>query len=344
MRRRRATIDEIAEKAGVSKTTVSNVFNSKGRFSEDIRSRVLSAATELRFTPNALIRSIQTRQTNIIGVRTWPTFADLVDSSISMYLQQGIVDGLGQTGYDLLSFIDSMKRPAPTQAVQFLDGRVDGAILGPGILSNNELQILGEAKFPAVVLYHPSPPLSVGSITIDNAQGIELAVRHLVDLGHRNIVGYFPGDSYDMEERRNSFEAVLLACGLAESSPYWFDCTDYLAPIEPFCDWLLTLPDSPTAVIFGDDHVAFQGIAALEKRGVRVPEDLSVVGFDDSPRASNGQGLTTIRQPAREVGHRAAEMVVRLIQGEATEDCHVQLPVELKVRNSTSLPGQRHQI
>ena len=116
---------------------------------------------------------------------------------------------------------------------------------------------------------------------------------------------------------------------------------DYLVPVDPFCDWFLSLPDTPTAVVFGDDHVALLATAALEKRGVRIPEDISVVGFDDSPFASHGRGLTTIHQPAREIGHNAAEIVVKLIRGENTNGCHVQLPVELKVRHTTAPPKQR---
>lgn len=336
MRRRHPTIADIARRAGVSVGTVSNVFNRTGRFSDRTRSRVLQAASELHYTPNALIRSLQRGKTHSIGVFTWMPNMQTYD--IAMLLFNGIVTGIAARRYDTLFYSSYPNPHGDVPAISFMDGRVDGLILGPWGLEQGGLEILAASKLPVVALYQQPIPATLGAVNVDNVGGMIAAIDHLVALGHRRIAFCAPNVATDFEERRKGYYCGLEKHGIAPDLALCQFYNDYHTPSAGICDALFTLPDPPTAILAGDDFTAFQLWEELNRRGIRVPEDVSLVGFNDTPAASASPGLSTIRQPVEQVGMIAAELLFRLMDGAPAVECRVVLPVEFIARGTTGPP------
>lgn len=332
-------MQEVARQAGVSLSTVSKAFNNTGRLSPQTRQRVLKAAAELHFRPNALIRSLQVGKTFSIGVYTWDFHVD-PSFDITMHLTQGIAEGIAAARYDMIFFSHFPERTPDSVAATCLDGRADGVIIGPLTVEEAGLNAMAAAKLPTVALYRREVPEGVGYVAIDNASGIAAVMDHLVGLGHQRIAYFAPMVTFDYAERKLAFKESAARLGLERDSLLCIQGQIHVPSIEPACEQLLEMSDAPTALIAGDDCEALRWIQALSERGIRVPEDISVVGFDDTVAAAS-VGLTTVRQDARTVGRTAAEFVKALIDGAPVEDCRVLLPVELVVRGTTAPPRKR---
>lgn len=342
MKRRLPTIRDVAAQAGVSVGTASKALNNQGRLSATTRAAVLRAAEELHFSPNALIRSLQRGKTGVIGVLTWPVTMN-VNVSITMPLLSGISVGLAANHRDLLLYSRYPGRDDLNAPMTFLDGRVDGAILGPYDLSPAVVRGLEAAQLPVVAIYQRGVPETFGLVTVDNVGGVQAAMDHLLALGHRRIAFFGPGSSYDFKERQFGYRAALEAAGIPFDSALCLTPENYNEPVTTLCDILLALPEPPTALLSGDDNLALRWIQELTQRGLRLPRDFSVVGFDDVPAASNSPSLTTIRQPALLVGQQAASFVDQMIHGTPASQCRAVLPVELIVRESSGPPPLKGQ-
>ncbi len=335
MNRQRTTIDMIAKHAGVSITTVSNVLNNKGRFSRDVEDRVRNAADELSFTPSALIRSLQKGRTNLIGVRTWPYWYTGA-ASINMELLSGIADGLTEAHLDMLFYMDVPERDYRKCARVFMDGRVDSLIIAANLFPAEVLQDLAVSHLPTVVLYAATVPDGLGAITVDNREGIFLAVEHLAALGHRRVSYVIARGSNDLDERASAFEEAVRISGVERGQ--MLRPEDYNFDPDLVVDFLLQATPAPTALIAGDDNHALALIGAFNRRGVKVPADLSVIGFDDAPPAAITANLTTIRQPARQIGRLAVEFAIKISSGIPASYCVRKMGTTLVVRGTTGPP------
>lgn len=337
---RGSTIREVAIRAGVSVGTASKVFNSKGKLTEDTRQRVLQAATDLHFVPNALIRSLQRGRTYSIGVFTWEMRVDL-SRDITMHLLKGITDGIEAAGCDTLlySHLTDRKREKLV-ATAFLDGRIDGLVLASNHASAAVYDVLALAELPTVVLYCKDLPEGLGSVDVDNAGGVREAVAYLIGLGHRRIAFFAPWSNSNFRERRDSCRAALEQHGIPPDPALCLFGENQVLRPEGVFSALFGQADPPTALIAGDDAVALEWLRLFAGRGVRVPEDVSVVGFDDVPAAVASE-LTTIQQPAYEVGKTAIRFVERLIAGESAAECRAVLPVMFVQRGTTGPPSPR---
>lgn len=334
MARTMATIRDVALRAGVSVGTASKAFNNKAQVAAETRGRVLEAANHLHFVPNALVRSLQQRHTNTVGVCTWQIrSASLHDITIS--LLTGLAAGVAETGRDLLLYAEKYEGSHQAAAARFLDGRADGLILGPCSLPVDDLPYLAGSGLPTVMLYRRDVPSGMGSVTLCNAVGTAAAVDYFFHLGHRRIAFCAPLITPDMEERYDGYRMGLAGNGLKLNPSLCLLPDEWFFDVDLACRALLSLSEPPTALIAGDDALAFRWIKALAQQGRQVPKDFSVVGFDDSPGASAAPGLTTIRQPAEEVGRKAAACLSRLIEGAEAQECRINLPVELIIRGST---------
>jgi len=208
MSNRWTTLRDVAKRAEVSVSTASKAFNNKSQVAPQTRQRVLQAAADLHFTPNALIRSLQRGKTNTVGVFTWPVRVHPA-RHITMHLLQGIADGIAETRHDLLLYSHFPGRAEQVPVTTFLDGRIDGVILGPHALSAEGLESLAAAGLPTVVLYHEPVPETMGMVGIDNVAGVLATVDHLVDLGHRRIAFYAPLSSFDFRKRLEGYRQGL---------------------------------------------------------------------------------------------------------------------------------------
>ncbi len=338
MARKRVTSQDVAELAGVSRTTVSFVLNNVPgvRIAEETRRRVLEAARELGYFPHAAARSLVTQRSNLIGFVLCQSPDRVFSDAFLPEVLRGVGDVARPAGFRVLveSVEDVNKPDAYIQLVW--EQRIDGLILSGPRSDDEQLPKLREDNFP-VVLLGQLPGSGFPSVDVDNINGAAKAVEHLINLGHRrigiitNAPPYYTASAHRLEGYRKAllkhglpFEGVLVRYGdFTEES-------GYAAMME-----LLDLPSPPTAVFVASDLVAFGALAAIHERGLAVPQDIAVVGFDDVRLARYiTPPLTTVRLPAYELGARAMKILIEMIEGETPAETEVFLETELVIRES----------
>jgi LacI family transcriptional regulator len=310
------TLNDVARRAGVSKSTVSNVSRGDIPVAKQTRARVERAIADIRYHPNAIARSLKARASTAIGIivpdLTNPFYAELA---------AGAERAANMHGYAALITHTECAAPTEQEAGRsFIERQVDGVIVG-GISRGSSLpSLLLDRDIPVVVASfgEPDDP-RLGVIDPDDPAAMEAIVTHLYDLGHRRLafVSHHLAEQSG-ERRREGFEKALARRGLVPVS----------------------LDEGATAVAAHNDMLAIATMDRLERRGLRVPEDVSVVGFDDIPLASHRRiRLTTVRSDAADMGRRAVELVV----GAAREGRHVAhreiQATPLGVRATTKAPA-----
>jgi len=336
-----ATIKDIARKLNISVSTVSYALNGGPRsVPERVREDVLRVARELDYRPNRLARSLITGRTSTIGVVPSAQHTDLV---LSPYLQaalNGIVNTCEALEQDVLIFTRCDQREVEKIADSLFDGRVDALIFVAVPHSSGLLDLVRQHRIPYATISTAEAPDAV-QFACDNEQGVRLALQHLAELGHRKIA-HLSGtpDLRDAQIRLRAFEPIAKELGL-ETRPEWSACANFVwdqgrdRALE-----ILALPDRPTAFFCSNDEMALGVCRAAASLGVRVPEDLSVVGFDDAPLAQIATPtITTVQQPVTELARLATHAVLRLIEGEGAVEGKI-LPNRLIVRSSTSSPKE----
>ena len=318
------TIRDVAARAGVSVATVSRVFNQKGPIREETVRRVMEVAAEMQYVPHAGARSLSTRSTRTIGV----VLPDLHGEFFSEVIR-GIDLAAREHGYHLLLSGSHADRDEMRAVVQAVRGMVDGLIvmspdLDPALLCA-ELPI----GVPAVLLNarangHPS-------ITVDNAAGARCMVRHLASLRHRHIAFISgPARNADAEQRRRGFRSGTRAKNIAaiELPGDFTEDSGYEAAKK-----IVALKPRPTAVFAANDSMAIGALSAFRDAGLRVPDDIALVGFDDIPIARFlDPPLTTVKVPIAELGRRGLQMLMRAGHGEPEHPS--RLETSLVVRRS----------
>ncbi|WP_054301291.1 LacI family DNA-binding transcriptional regulator [Gemmobacter sp. LW-1] len=328
MKHDRPKISDVARLAGVSTATVSRALSTPERVSEDTRAAVQQAVEATGYRLNLAARNLRHRRTGGI-VALVPNLANPFFSQIL----SGIASVLGPAGYNLL-IADTRTADAQTLLDYAEPSRADGLIILDGTLPAAALQ----GRVPVVEACEWVPGLPAPRVKIDNRAAAGLAVDHLADLGHCRI-GHVAGPRGNvLTEARLSGTAEALA---ARGLPF---PEDYLYPGDFSLDsgrtaariWLdQPAATRPTAVFFASDAMACGFIGEVQRHGLRVPGDLSVVGFDDIELVAHiSPPLTTIRQPRTEIGRAAAERMLACLKGEA-RDADTVLPVELILRAST---------
>ena len=339
--KKRLTISDVAGRAGVSTSTVSNYLNNKGRMSEATRARVRVAMDELHFTPSALTRAIRRRRTNIIGLLIFgvANMDKNVEGSVGPPLLAGIYAAASAAGQDILLYTGWPDLPERHSGLDFLNGQIDGMIWVAPQLHTPALERIAVAGLPVVALLTRHVPEGTGYVNADNSAGMQALVAHLAEQGRRRIAFLGPVYSSNYLDRLAGYRQGLAAVGL----PYDPEIegafeTDWLRRerYDRALDAWMALPEPPDAIIAQDDGWAKMIGKAIQKRGLRVPEDMALTGFDDTPNAQHiCGGLTTIRQPFKEMGQKAVERLLALIEGAPAEGGRVIVPTQLIVRAST---------
>jgi LacI family transcriptional regulator len=330
------TIFDVAREADVSYSTVSRVINKKG-VSADKRERVLRAMAALGYVANVQARSLAGGKTNIIGL--------LVHSLNVEYfgeIARGVDEALAADQYDLMLFTTHRRKGRESAYVTKLTRNlVDGLLL---VLPRNAeayLETLRHRRFPHVLVDHQGIGSDVPSVGATNRQGGYDGTRYLIELGHRRI-GFITGDM-GMGCARDRLAGYLQALNEAGLSP---DPTliregDFLQPRGFLCaDELLNLTQPPTAIFASNDVSAVGAMEAVRNRGLRIPEDVSILGFDDIPQAAQVHpALTTVRQPLAEMGRTAVELLFAYITEPDAAVRRIELPTQLIVRQSCQAPA-----
>lgn len=334
-RRRRATIHDVARYAGVSPATVSRVLNhSSHPVSEQGRRCVLAAARKLAYIPNLLARSLLTQETAAIGVL-------IPDVSNPYYAEvlRGIEDAVVPAGRTvILCNTDRQPEKQRLYLRALMERRVDGIIVAGGTFGRADTAITGR-HLPVVIIGRHRARLP--SVRIDNVAAAVMATAHLLGLGHRRIACLAgPSVSLTAADRVEGYRRALQAAGVAPTPDLVIEAGFTPAGALAAVRRLLALDPPPTAIVASNDQVAIGAIRALHEAGVWVPEDVSVMGFDDTPLASYTMpSLTTVAVPTHGLGRTAVELLDSLMRGKAASS--VVLPCTLRVRESTSMCRRR---
>ena len=333
---RRTTLATIAAEAGVSMPTVSKVVNGRRDVAPDTRARVERLLDKHHYSRTGQRRH---RRSGLVDL----VFNGL-DSPWAVEILRGVEEwgAIHETGVAVSSVRHGDARPASwTSALASHD--TDGVILVTSELTDSQLGQLRSAGIPLVVVDPVNPPPSdLASVGATNWAGGLTATEHLLGLGHRRIGAIAgPGDYLCSRARIDGYRSALERGGV-RFDPALVRHGDFQHE-GGFIHGgeLLSLRDRPTAIFAGSDQQAFGVYEAARRRGLRIPQDLSVVGFDDLPVARwVSPPLTTVRQPLAEMGGTAAQMLGELIEGLPLRSSRVELSTELIVRESTAAPGE----
>ena len=329
-----ATIRDVAQRAGVSISTVSRVLNNTCAVAEDKAARVRLAADELGYVPNPAARSLLKRETGGIGI-----LLPYVSGEFFSDFLTGMDDTAKRNDCFLLISTSHHKAAEWRASVQSVYKRVDGLVVMAPQMSPEKLK-LGN-RIPIVFVNSPGPDTDAGYIlNFDNFGGTYQAARHLVDLGHRQFAFLRgPQAAHDAAVRLEGFEKAMNEAGIED---YTVIQAGYDQEQGHSAGSLIASMDPrPTAVVASNDYCALGAMSAMMDAGLRVPEDVSVVGFDDvaSARFSSPQ-LTTISVPIREIGVKAVQYLLKHIRdNDPVLPRRETLPVSLVVRGSTAPPN-----
>jgi LacI family transcriptional regulator len=341
------TLSDVASIAGVSKMTVSNVINGKNGMSEETRQRVLKAIAQCGYVANSAARVLAGRSMNLLGV-ILPQFDSLYLNEILL----GASVAAEKNGFDLAVFTTSSNVKRERERATLLRSLADGVLLLMPVADEHQIFM---NSIPVVSINADGPY----TIQADNRHGGRLAARHLLELGHTRIAHiHFPNQVVnskedtvyvpraDTMERQDGFLETLQMAGINASSEYLVECSTTSHWVEGAARdaalKLLNLDLPPTAIFAASDEMAIGVLQAAQIMGLRVPEDLSIIGFDDAPRSANtSPPLTTVRQPLREMGAAAAQLLSNLARGEIPTEPHPCFPTSLVVRSSTGLPNKQ---
>ncbi|HET7726551.1 MAG TPA: LacI family DNA-binding transcriptional regulator [Candidatus Limnocylindrales bacterium] len=331
------TISDVARRAGVSAMTVSRVINGSGHTSPDARARVEQAIAELGYVPNAVARHLRSKRSKTIGL----VITDITNPFFTS-IARGAEDVAGPHGFGVL-FCNTDESEADEVAYvsMLLQRQIDGVLLVPASASSRSIKLLRDRHVPVVVLDRRVRAPSVDVVRGDSEGGAYGLVRHLVSLGHRRIAALAgPREVSTSIDRVEGYQRALADVGVP-LDPDLVRFGGYQeAAGHAMAREVLAHAQPPTAIFAGNNFIAAGVLAAVRECGLRVPDDISLVAFDDLPSAWTADPFLTVAvQPAYELGRRAAELLLeRLHGGEARPAREVVLPVELLVRRSSGPP------
>ena len=332
------TIKDVAKQAGVSHSTVSRALHGSHLISDETVERVRQIATAMGYFPSAAARSLKTNRSHALGV-----IVSSIDDPFFSEILQGIEAIAQERGYSLL-MAASQRNPEREQAIvqDMRERHVDGLIICSASFSAEQRRKLLDYGIPIVVVNNQAAEDYRYSIYHDDVDGSRQVTHHLIELGHQRIA--YLGNSLSGRttlDRIIGFRLEMKNAGLAIPTDYIHDVPggrpeDGLAALDHF----LNLPERPTAIFCFNDMLAIGVLNALQAAGIRVPEDISVVGFDNIVfSAYTNPPLTTLDQPKRYIGAEAARLVLDLLDCEEIIEQQIQkLKGKLLVRQSTAPP------
>jgi DNA-binding LacI/PurR family transcriptional regulator len=328
-----ATMREVAQLAGVSIQTVSCVVNGTGSISVDTRSRVLLAIEQLNYRRDPIARSMRTGQTLLIALLV----LDITNPVLSI-IASAVEAAAYREGYNVILYNVREDVQREHNYLENIANRmVDGLIIVNAIDREHTYTLLQGSQIPCVLVDCLTQP-TLASVRVDNFQGAYLATQHLIELGHRRIAHICGAPALEISRQRTTGYSQALA-------DYQLDYQQVVPPLNDRWDYhsgyeamqrLLESDLPPTAVFTASDQMAIGAYRALAESGYRIPQDMSVVGFDDIDAASfTTPLLTTIRQPFDRIAQEAFALLLKILNGPQPANTQIVLPPQLIIRQST---------
>ncbi len=329
------TLDEIAKRAGVSRTTASRVINDKPHVKGDVRQRVLDVINETGFQPNEVARSLATQKSGVIALVLPRSTESLFTDPYFPRLIRGIAQACNNKDYVLSLFLIQTKEDEEKIYPRIARrGMLDGVIFQVGETGDVVLDKLKRGNLPFVIAGRPANPEGISFVDVDNQNGAFTAVTHLLQCGRKRIATITgPLQSTVAQDRITGYRQALQK-GWVDFDQSLLETGDF-SEISGFYCMQRLLKQKPDAVFAASDAMAFGALRAIQQYGLRVPEDIALVGYDDlNPATHANPPLTTIRQPVRRFGYKLVEVLLDVINNGSEPARQIIFGTELIIRAS----------
>lgn len=331
---KRFTLEEIGKIAGVSRATVSRVINDHPNISDSVRRRVLEVIEETGYQPNIAARTLASNQSRILGLVIPAILSNVFTNPYYPRLIQGIAQKCNEEDYTMTLFLFQTPEEESNASRRIIrNSLLDGLIINADYVRSELVEGLIRAKTPFVQIGQPNTDLGIHYVDADNIGGGKLATQHLIDLGHRRIAQVATSKNAAGIDRDSGYKTAL-----AENNIPLDEKLIVFADFSESQAYQVTqdlLKQKPTAIFVQSDWMAIGVIRAIQDAGLRIPEDIAIVSFDDLPIATRDKPhLSTIRQPITATGKAAVATLLKVIENPSIEQQAVFLPVELIIRDT----------
>jgi LacI family transcriptional regulator len=330
------TIQDVAKLAGVAPITVSRVMNNSGYASEETRARVEAAIIELGYIPNTLARGLRSKRTHTLAL----VVTDITNPFFTL-IARGVEDRASHSGYTVIYCNTDESEVKEEKYINILlQKQVDGVLLVPARSNSKSVNFLFSNEIPVVLIDRSIPDTQTDLVRSDSQEGAYNLTRHLIELGHKKIVTMTgPREVSTSSDRVSGYQRAMVEAGLEDFEGVYYDTYTLTSGYE-LTQQALALNPRPTAIFGTNNFISIGVLKALRDAGLRVPEDMSVVGFDDLPASMVVDPILTVAaQPAYEMGSQAAELLLKRISAELPEiNQEVILPTEMIIRRSSGPP------
>ncbi len=328
------TLEEIAKLSHVSRSTVSRVINDDPHVRSETRDKVRQVIQQLNYQPNAVARSLAAGHTRILGLIVPAGIAVTFEDPFFPTFIRGVTSACNLNNYSLMLWLADAEYERRTINQIVRNGFLDGMILSSIHLPNEIVSALKASEMPFVVVGQLEPQMDNHYVDVENQRGAQEIVAYLLRLGYRRIATISgPMDTVTAQHRRQGYMDALHSRAIIVN-PALEIGGDFTEPSGYYAMQRL-LQQKPDAVFAANDLMAIGAMRAIKERGLRIPEDIAIVGFDGIPSSANTDPpLTTVRQPSHHMGVVAAEILIELLQQGEMYKHRVILPTELIVRES----------
>lgn len=337
----KVTIDDVARRAGVSKTTVSRILNGNyGQTTEETRNRILDVIKEMDYRPNIVAKSLKSMRTNVIGI-----VLSNLKNPYWMTVLEGVEDTCRDLGYNLMICNSDEQPEMEMQYIkEFQMRQVDGIVINPTVRNMELYAKLASDNYPFVVINRKVPGLSAHHVVVDNVKGAELAVNHLVRAGRKKVAVFVYRNPHvsTWAERVEGYRSAMLENGFAPGDLLICEVEQGAgATTEAVIRFLRERPDVE-AIFSTNNMMTLDIIKGIKELRLRIPDDIAIIGYDETVWAQHlDPPLTTVMQPAYEMGRISAKMLIKRINAKRQQKPEtVVLEPQLIVRASCGAAGR----
>lgn len=331
---KRFTLEEIGKIAGVSRATVSRVINNHPNISDSVRRRVLEVIEETGYQPNIAARTLASNQSHILGLVIPAILSNVFTNPYYPRLIQGITHACNEADYTLTFFMFQTPAEQASGTSRIVNNALlDGLIVNADYNENSLIERLMKARMPFVQIGKPIDNMPIHYVDADNLLGGKLATEHLINLGRKRVAQVATAKNAAGEERHQGYLAALQENDMALNQNLIVQ-GDF-SESQAYRVTKDLLEHKPDGIFVQSDWMAIGVIRAIQEAGLRIPDDIAIVGFDDLPVAVRDKPhLTTIRQPIEGIGNAAVETLLKVIANNDLPQQKVKLPVKLVIRDT----------